>query len=152
VNLAVGTADAGTLTGTFTLSDDLTALEAVDITSSQATVGAYTFAETRYTLSPGTTAYIDQLPNYFRLSIFPTNELRLDFVGGLGASGTFQIGGTSYENYYLAGNRTVASGTVTAGSGAVPEPSSIAMAAVAAGAGIVASARSRRRREAVEAS
>lgn len=140
VNLVVGATSAGTLSGTFTLNNALNALEAVNLTSTQATVGAFTFAQTTYTLG-NSTAYVALLPNSFRLTITGTNQLDLSFVGGLTTVGTFQIDTTSNENQTAAGNRTVASGSVTS---AVPEPSSIVMAAVALGMGGLFARRRRR--------
>jgi len=117
--------DAGTLTGTFTLSDDLTTLVAVNLTASAApNVGAYDFAEHTYTLSNATVA--TSLPGgYIRISQSSgAYQLELRFATALTSPGTTQlILDSSYEYQGAAGTRRVSAGTASAAStSAVPEP------------------------------
>lgn len=147
VKLVVGnTYPAGELTGTFTMSDDLKTLLAADIKATGATVNGFTYAPTTYPLTDPRSTYTDQLPYNFRLNLGATRQLQLVFAGGLSTSGPISFASNSYEWQWNAGPRTVASGWVTAGTPATPEPSSIVMAAVAAGVGAAAWTRARRRR------
>ncbi|MDG3007945.1 PEP-CTERM sorting domain-containing protein [Paludisphaera mucosa] len=144
--VAGGGLPAGTLTGSFTLSDDLHTMLAADITASAATVDGFTYASATYTLADATFTYTDQLPYNFRIDLGPTRELQLVFLSGLAATGATNIYTGSYEWQADAGSRTVASGSVVASHGSVPEPSSVVLAAVGASAALLAARRIRRRR------
>lgn len=139
-------ASAGTLTGTFTLNDARDSLLAANIVAPATTGLNYNFSEVNYTQAGS--VYEGFLPNSFRIDVSGSQyELQLVFASPLSTSGitNFITNGPSSEHQWTAGNRLVTSGWVTASTGAVPEPSAIAMAAIAAGAGLATALRARRR-------
>jgi len=146
VELAVGGTAAGTLTGSFTLSDDLATLLAADVTASGALVNGFTFEPVTYTLA-NSTFFTNNLASYFQLSQGSTDELRLVFDGPLAATGG-SLSSMSYEWQWTAGNRIVTSGSYAPSTPAVPEPSSLALAAIAAGSAAAFGMRRARRRQA----
>jgi hypothetical protein len=114
--------EGGTLTGSFTTNDDLTALEAVDITTTTTQTSHYTLAS----------ASFSNLSDSMQLKLFSPNRLlNLVFDPSLSPSGVTNLGSQSYQ---VQGNiqnsdRKYLTGTVTAAntSGAVPEPETWAM-------------------------
>lgn len=135
---------AGTLTGTFTLSDDLATLLAADVTASGAIVNGFTYAPTTYTLA-NSAFYTNNLASYFQLTQGAA-QLRLIFATPLSATGATALSTGGYEWQAAAGNRTTSSGSVVASTGAVPEPSSLVLAATGVASALFLAARHRRSR------
>ena len=127
----------GTLTGSFTTDDALSALESIDIIASMNTVGAYTFQEFRY--NDLSLVYADHMPTYFSVkTVGYAQELQLYF-GALTDSGATLLPNHSFEHQVVAGTRMVTGGGVVAAPiSAVPEPATWAMMIV--GFGLVGSA------------
>ncbi|WP_337175860.1 PEP-CTERM sorting domain-containing protein [Paludisphaera sp.] len=138
VNLSFVGMDAGTLTGSFTTNDARTEVLSIDIQTEARSFGggAWTFTAMHYDDSYLPDASVNASPGLFEVVIGASSEIRLNFNGGLNASGDSPIfANVSYETQPTGGNRVVSSGYVTATTAAaVPEPSSIAMGAVAIGA------------------
>ncbi|WP_165249536.1 hypothetical protein [Paludisphaera soli] len=144
VNLALGSLPAGTLSGTFTLSDDLTTLLGADLTASAAMVNGFSYAPTTYTLA-NSTFYTNNLASYFQLTQGAA-ELRLIFATPIATTGTTALSSGSYEWQAAAGVRTVASGSVVASTGAVPEPSALVLSSIGVWSSLLVVARRYRRR------
>jgi hypothetical protein len=129
----------GTLTGSFTTNDALTAVTAVDITASAGSFGGFPFTAYTYNSLPSFTL----LPLVFDVN-GPNagDELRIAFAGQLTASGATLA--NSYDYRTNAGPRAVTAGSVVAAAAAaVPEPATWAMMIVGFG---MAGAVLRRRR------
>jgi hypothetical protein len=122
----------GTLTGSFTTNDALTSLEAIDITASMNTVGAYTFQAFHY--NDLSLVYSDHMPSYFSVkTVGYAQELQLYF-GALTDSGATLLPNHSFEHQVVAGTRMVTGGGVVAAPiSAVPEPATWAMMIVGFG-------------------
>ena len=137
-NVVGGTVSLGTLTGTFTTNDALSAVTGYSLTASAS--GA--FAGFAYTPATAPVS-VSVLPMQFFQLDSPgfVNELRLYFSSPLTSRGATLDSRFSYENEPSGGNRFL-SGTVTAVTSAVPEPASWAMTML--GIGIVGYAMRRR--------
>jgi hypothetical protein len=117
----------GSLIGGFTLSDDLTTLLTLDITSTAGDFLGYHFNEMTYGLADVTAG---QMPvnSSFRLDT-PDHELQIIF-GHLTTAGA-SLSDRSSEHSQAAGNRLVTGGSIVAqaaaATGAVPEPATWVM-------------------------
>ncbi len=133
VTLVSGNKSAGTLTGSLTTNDDLTALLAVDITVSIANINKVAvFKEDEYTLSNSASSSLSL--NQLRIEIAGGSWLLLDFTNGLSTTGALLHPNSSQEHQNGAGNRKVASGSIVGSPvgpvAAVPEPGALALIAI----------------------
>jgi hypothetical protein len=124
--------DGGTATGAFTTNDALTALITYDIT----TTTESSFPGFEYTPATALIA-TNGLPLLFELdsNSSPGHALRLNFTGGLTATGAPLSVGSSSEIFStgpIGVERHVTSGSVVG----VPEPSSLVLGGIAAAAGL----------------
>ncbi|WP_136161709.1 PEPxxWA-CTERM sorting domain-containing protein [Sphingomonas flavalba] len=139
----------GTLTGTFTTNDAITALEAVNITAS---ANVYNPGNgINYNL-PGfvydNISYVDwqQVPNFFRMTFSDAGknfQMVLYFTPALSDAGS-KISTTQSFESEIGVHRYVTAGSAALSAGAVPEPATWAL--LIAGFGLVGGAmRSRKR-------
>ncbi len=131
--------DGGTLSGSFTTSDDLATLIGFSITSSTNNGWPYgNFTGTTYTLGNATSLFWNATQGLS--ATFPKAKLNLFFNSPLTSTGTAlnQTTSETQKGY----NRYLTSGSVSAVAGAVPEPATWAM--MIAGFGLVGAAMRRR--------
>ncbi|WP_254620996.1 PEPxxWA-CTERM sorting domain-containing protein [Sphingomonas sp. CL5.1] len=136
--------DGGTLTGSFTTSDDLSALEDFSITSAGGNGWPYgTFAGTTYTMANAISPVFWTFAQGISAN-FAGAQLNIFFSSPLTATGA-TLNQTSSETQTLAGSRWLTDGSVSAvaGGGSVPEPATWAM--MIAGFGVVGAAMRRRK-------
>lgn len=106
----------GTLTGSFTLDDGLTAVVAADLVASASGVyAAFTY------VYPGATLF-SSLPTQYIQFDSGGRELRISFSSPITATSATIADGSSYDS---AGNRAISGGSLVVGS--VPEPASLAV-------------------------
>jgi PEP-CTERM motif len=131
--------DGATATGTFTTNDSITSVLDWDITTSAGALPGFQFNKTNAPVN------FSALPTILVLEdANPDHILQLGFIGGLTAAGaliTPNDPAVSFEQAFTA-KRIVTGGSVV--TGAVPEPSSLALAGMAVTAGLGLRARRRR--------
>jgi hypothetical protein len=134
--------DGGTLTGTFTTNDAITALVDFDITTSPG-AGGLGFTYTPLTAASGSTS----LPFIIVLSTPTLDEiLQVTFNGGLTATGApITIGEfDSFEQADPDARRDIVAGSAIVAPVTVPEPSTLALLATTGVLGVLTSLRRRR--------
>ena len=135
--------DGGTLTGTFTTDDAITALVDFDITTSPG-AGGLGFTYTPLTAASGSTS----LPFILVLSTPALDEiLQVTFVGsGLTATGAPIMIGTfsSFEQADPDARRDIVAGSAIVAPVTVPEPSTLVLLATTGVLGVLTSLRRRR--------
>ena len=136
----------GQLTGSITLSDDLTQVVDLNISAPAADAGAFHFSAYTYTFANAIIS--THLPNqYIRIDEPGGYELQFAFPVFTASGATFYTNGSSSDHTAAAGNRIITGGSfVAATNAAVPEPATWAL--TLAGLGLIGFGMSRRLRPA----
>ncbi|OJV29380.1 MAG: hypothetical protein BGO24_03985 [Sphingomonas sp. 67-36] len=137
--------DGGTLTGSFTTSDDLSVLEDFSITSAGGNGWPYgVFTGTTYTMADAINPVFWTSAQGISAKFAGGSQLNIFFSSALTAAGAM-LDQTTSETQKLAGSRWLTEGSVSAvaGAGGVPEPATWAM--MIAGFGLVGAAMRRRK-------
>lgn len=137
--------DGGTLTGSFTTSDDLSVLEDFSITSAGGNGWPYgVFTGTTYTMADAINPVFWTSAQGISAKFAGGSQLNIFFSSALTAAGAM-LDQTTSETQKLAGSRWLTEGGVSAvaGAGGVPEPATWAM--MIAGFGLVGAAMRRRK-------
>ena len=134
----------GSLTGTFTTSNDLSTLLGFSISTTANSGGAGNFPGATYTLANAASVIWSPILGLSASFVSPISQIGLVFAAPLTTNGTkLALSNETVIKWNGGGVRFARSGTVSAVAGAVPEPTTWAMMVV--GLGLVGASMRRRK-------